>query len=232
MKLELPPYTDEHDGIVYPSSDGRRIAENTKQFRYIMTLHGGIDALFADDEAVFVAGNLLWYPVEGEPTTRRAPDVMVAFGRPKGDRQSYMQWLEGGVAPQVVFEVFSPGNTHREMLQKFAFYTTYGVEEYYIYDPNKGEFDAWVRGGAGLEAVAALEGWASPRLGVRFELRGGELDVLRPDGQPFLTYVALQKREHLRWQAAEQAQQAADRYAARLRSLGIDPATVTDEETP
>jgi hypothetical protein len=30
---------------------------------------------------------------------------MVAVGRPKGHGGSYMQWLEGGAAPQVVFEV-------------------------------------------------------------------------------------------------------------------------------
>ena len=71
---------------------------------------GGLDALFRDDPDVFVAGDLLWYPVEGDPKTRIAPDAMVVFGRPKGYRGSYKQWDEGGIAPQVVFEVLSPGN--------------------------------------------------------------------------------------------------------------------------
>ena len=36
--------------------------------------------------------------------------AMVVFGRPKGYRGSYRQWEEGGIAPQVVFEILSPGN--------------------------------------------------------------------------------------------------------------------------
>ena len=39
---------------------------------------------FNDDPNVFVAGDLLWYPVEGNPKVRSAPDAMVAFGRPNG----------------------------------------------------------------------------------------------------------------------------------------------------
>jgi len=46
---------------------------------------------------------------------------MVAFGRPKGDRGSYQQWKEG-IAPQVVFEVRSPGNSQTEMDKKLVFY--------------------------------------------------------------------------------------------------------------
>jgi Uma2 family endonuclease len=77
---------------------------------------------------VFVAGDLLWYPVEGNNKIRNAPDVMVAFGRPKGDRGSYMQWKEENIAPQVVFEILSPGNTLTEMNKKQVFYDRYGKD--------------------------------------------------------------------------------------------------------
>ncbi len=86
--------------IVYPESDGQPMADNTKQFRWIVTIEGGLEAQFQNDPNVFVAGDLLWYPVEGRPTIRVAPDAMVVFGRPKGDRGSYMQWREGGIAPR------------------------------------------------------------------------------------------------------------------------------------
>ena len=82
--------------IVYPDSDGQPMSENTLQFKWIVTIEGGVDALFIDDPNVFVAGDLLWYPVENRPDIRSAPDVMVALGRPKGYRGSYMQWEEGG----------------------------------------------------------------------------------------------------------------------------------------
>ena len=102
--------TSPRAGIVYPDSDGLPMAENTLQYRWIVTIVGGLEHLFADDPDVFVAGDLFWYPVEGHPEIVAAPDAMVAFGRPKGDRMSYMQWEEAGVPPQVVLEVLSPSN--------------------------------------------------------------------------------------------------------------------------
>jgi len=86
--------------IIYPESDGQPIADNTEQFQWIVTLQGGIDALFKEDPNVFVAGDLLWYPVEGNNKQQVAPDVMVAFGRPKGDRGSYLQWQEDNIPPK------------------------------------------------------------------------------------------------------------------------------------
>src|SRR4051812_27387732 len=108
----MTPATATTEVIVYPDSDGQPMADNTLQFQWIVTIQGGLDALFAADPNVFVAGDLLWYPVEGQPKIRAAPDAMVVFGRPKGYRGSYKQWEEGGVAPQVVFEVLSPNVRH------------------------------------------------------------------------------------------------------------------------
>jgi hypothetical protein len=60
----------------------------------MVTLVGGLQTLFADNPDVFVAGDLLWYPVEGDNKTGIAPDALVAFGRPQGHRGSYKQWEE------------------------------------------------------------------------------------------------------------------------------------------
>src|SRR5436309_519308 len=134
MSLMAPAAPDE--GIVYPDSDGRPMADNTKQARWMTVLFGNLCALFRDAADVFVAVDLLWYPVRGQPKVRTAPDVMVVFGRRKGDRGSYRQWEEEGVPVTVAFEILSPGNTVPEMADKFAFYEDHGVEEHYIYDPD------------------------------------------------------------------------------------------------
>jgi Uma2 family endonuclease len=216
--------------ITYPESDGKPMADNTLQFRWIVTIQGGLDAWFHDNPDVFVAGNLLWYPVEGQPRVNAAPDIMVAVGRPKGDRRSYLQWEEGGMAPQVVFEILSPGNTIAEMTRKFRFYERHGAEEYYLYNPDTGELSGWQRQGEVLEDIASMDGWISPRLGVRFERDGDTLVLYQPDGERFATYVELSaQREQARQDAeqarqdAEQARQRAERLATRLRNLGIDP---------
>jgi Uma2 family endonuclease len=139
--------------IIYPQSDGKPMADNTTQFRWIVTIQGGLDALFRDHPDIFVAGDLLWYLVAGHPEISTAPDVMVAFGRPKGDRGSYLQWEEDGIAPQVVFEILSPGNTIAGMTRQFRFYERHGVEEYYLYDPDSGELSGWQRQGETLEEI-------------------------------------------------------------------------------
>jgi Uma2 family endonuclease len=210
--------------INYPESDGQPMADNTKQFRWIVTIEGGLDALFKDDPNVFVAGDLLWYPVEGKPDIRMAPDAMVVFGRPKGDRGSYQQWREEGIAPQVVFEVLSPGNRLAEMIKKFQFYDRYQVEEYYIYDPDRADLSGWARAtDRDLIEIEAMTGWISPRLGVRFDLKEGELELYYPDGRKFASYLELVEQAEQARQQAEQAQDRAERLAAQLRALGVDP---------
>ncbi len=222
--------------IVYPDSDGNPMADNTVQFRWITVIYHNLAWLFADDPNVFVAGDLLWYPVEGNNKLRQAPDVMVAFGRPKGDRGSYQQWRENDIPPQVVFEILSPGNTLKELGRKLMFYNDYGVEEYYIYDPQKNDLVGWLRGEAETSKMARLEvidemnGWTSPRLKIRFEVNDTTMVLYHPNGSEFLDYVTVQQRlEQLeqQLQQAEQratsAEQRSDRLAARLRELGIDP---------
>ena len=209
--------------IVYPDSDGQPMADNTKQFRWIVLLKENLECLFANAPQVFVAGDLLWYPVEGRPDIRVAPDVFVAFGRPKGDRGCYRQWQEENIAPQVVFEILSPGNTIKEMAKKLQFYNRYGVEEYYIYDPDREELAGLQRLADELTVIEEIDNWKSPLLGISFVLTPEGLiltpeglKVYYPDGQQFLTTVELAQK-------AESQKKRADRLAEQLRLLGVEP---------
>lgn len=214
-----PPFpADEVKPVVYPDSDGNRMADNTRQFRYIATLKGGFDNYYRERDDVFVAGDLLWYPIEGDNKTRYAPDVMIAFGRPPGDRGSYRQWLENGQPPNVVFEVMSPGNTVKEMARKLRAYDDLGVDEYYVYDPDRGELSGWLRATKGepLEEIENMQEWKSPLTQVTFRLDGDHLEVERPDGDLFLSSVEMGR-------ALDAERQRAAKLAERLRSMGIDP---------
>lgn len=221
MSTIVPPSSK--PAVVYPASDGLPMADNTRQFREIMTIQGGLDALYRDDPNMFVADNLLWYPVEGDNTIRTAPDAMVVFGRPKGDRGSYLQWEEGNIAPQVAFEVQSPGNRAGQLTNKFSFYERYGAEEYYLWDPDSTELSGWLRDARGLSPIAEMNGWVSPRLKVKFEVAGGELHLYGPDGKKFATYVELAKRAEREANRAEYEANRAERLAAQLRALCIEP---------
>lgn len=63
MVQQLTPDTTPE--LVYPESDGKPMADNTKQFRWIVTIKENLEILFASQSDVFIAGDLLWYPVEG-----------------------------------------------------------------------------------------------------------------------------------------------------------------------
>ena len=200
--------TPTRSGVVYPESDGQPIAENTLQFRWIVTIKEGLEVVFRDRQDVFIAGDLFWYPVEGDPKIRVAPDVMIVFGRPKRHRRSYLQWEEGGIAPQVIFEILSPGNRTWEMEQKLLFYERYGVQEYYVYDPELIELSGWLREKDELREITQINGWTSQLLGIRFVLQPSILEIFDPENHPFLTYLELvQQRDKIAQELGQIAQE-------------------------
>ena len=202
--------------IIYPCSDGQPMADSTIQYKLIVKIKEGCESLFKHDPNVFVAADLLWYPVQGKTEISQAPDVMVIFGRPKGDRRSYMQWREDNIAPQVAFEIRSHNDSQTKINKKLSFYNRYGVDEYYLYDPENNDLSGWQRIEGTLEVIEPMEGWISPRLGVRFELGEAGLEIYRPDGKKFISYAELEEKGELDRQRAE-------RLAAKLRELNIDP---------
>lgn len=211
-QLQLPNQTE----VIYPDSDRQPMADNTKQFRWILTIEQNLDWLYADDPNVFVAGDLFWYPVQGRNTIVNAPDVMVVVGT-KQDRGYYKQWEEEGIAPQVVFEIHSMSNSRVEMDKKLLFYDRYGVEEYYIYNPDKNTLNSWLRVEDGLDAIEQMDNWVSHRLNIRFDLSGEELQIYRPDGSKFYFYIEICQLLEQERQRAEQAEQRVEEMEMLLK---------------
>jgi Uma2 family endonuclease len=222
--------------IFYPESDGKPMADNSVQWDWMVMIVEELKELF-DETTVTVAGNMFWYPVEGNPKIVVAPDAYVIFGRPDVDRGSYKQWEEDGIAPQVVFEVLSPANTPSEMEDKREFYEHYGVEEFYIVDPYEESIQGFIRSGDELLSVEEMDGFVSPRLGVRFELGQNSLTLFDPSGRQFVRRKdrvrALNEeqrrteaeRDEAQRRAAEQAA-LTQKYLAKLKELGIDPDSI------
>ena len=160
-------------------------------------------AQYRDDADVSVVGHHL-YPVESDNKLLQTSDLSAVFGCPH---------VGHDVFPQVVFDVLVPGWRYSEMRDKFAFYERHGAEEYYILYPEfPAHAEGYLRSEGKFVRVEEIDGFVSPRLGVRFSLARGQLAVFGSDGQRMRTAAEI---------AAER-----ERLAAKLRELGVDPDTV------
>ncbi len=236
-----PFATDRAGTLIYPVDNGEPLSNDTEHLKWITFLKNGLEDWFADRTDVFVAADLLWYPVEGRPDICKAPDVMVVLDHPAGERQSYKQWEENQRMPDVVFEFISKSNTADEMMDKLDFYSDMGCREFFIYDYRRGKFSSFHReGDVGLhKKPAAADGtWHSKLLDMTFGLDlEGRLWVRRPDGKLMETQRQLAVRaeaEALRAESesrraeaealrAEAEKSRAEKLAAKLRELGINP---------
>lgn len=194
-------------------------ADSSKQLRWILVLRNNLETLFAERPDVWVGGNLLWYPVAGEPDIRDTPDILVVFGRPKCDRSSYRQWEEDNVPLTVVFEIQSPGDTYLEMDDKIDFYEEYGVEEYYWYDPDINRLKVFIRRGEVLHRLRDAHNFTSPRLGIRFDLSGPELVVYHSTGERFRTIEELAAECDVAKKRVERSEQHLAHLAQLTRKL-------------
>lgn len=151
----------------------------------------------------------------------RGPDFFLVLGVPKGERLSWVTWEEGKT-PDVVIELLSDSTAGVDKGEKKQIYQNQlRVPEYFWFDP----FDP--------------EDWAG------FQLQQGIYQPILPNPQGQLTSRILSlslvrwrgvyksvETTWLRWAdldgqvlptGEERERQRADRYAQRLRELGIDP---------
>src|SRR6266849_867765 len=120
---------------LYPSSDGKPMAETQVHVRLLTQLLGMLEYHFRRREDVLVAGNIFLYYEEGKPKKRRSPDVMVVKGvKGKHLRRSFMTWIERAV-PSCIIELTSRKTAKEDMTIKKPLYRKLGVREYILFDP-------------------------------------------------------------------------------------------------
>lgn len=127
-------------GYIYKMSP----APSSRHQTAVMNISGMIWTQLKDSPCrVFPAPFDVRLPIEDKKsnqdiTTVLQPDVCVVCDLSKVD--------EGGClgAPDLVFEVLSPGNSTREMAQKFTAYEESGVREYWVVSPEYGHVDIFL----------------------------------------------------------------------------------------
>ena len=123
-----------HQEIFYPESDGQPMAESDLHRKEMTYLIEALGEHFAQEAAVYVAGNLFLYFKKGDPRSVVAPDLMVVKGVAKGDRKVFKLWEEGR-QPCLVVEVTSDSTQDEDLSKKKTIYERLGVEEYFLFDP-------------------------------------------------------------------------------------------------
>jgi Uma2 family endonuclease len=172
------------------------------------------------------------YYIPGEPAI--APDGFLALGVARfvgeGGRLSYVLWEENSIPPIFALEVVSKTYIG-EYERKKTDYANIGILYYAIYVPSRTRRDRQP-----LEIYRLIDG--------EYQLQSGN-PVWLPEiglglGRDRGTYLG-RTREWLYWydsqgnrlptpeELAQRERQRADRLAAKLREMGIDPSQLNDE---
>ena len=213
--------------VTYPDSDGLPMAESDVARDYLIYGVEALDSYFRENVNVYVSGNLFIYYEQGNPKAVVAPDVFVVFGVEKKKRLSYKTWEEEGKVPDLVLEITSKSTASEDRGTKRGLYAYLGVKEYFQYDPTADYLKPSLQGFRLIEGnyLPIPEQIHSDRLSVYSETLGLELS-LEANGEmrfydPKTGTKLLSPREME--QAKHQAEQKANKLAAKLRELGIDP---------
>jgi Uma2 family endonuclease len=156
--------------IVYPSSDGRPMAESDLHRDWMIRIIERLQNHFRG-RRVYVSGNLLIYYEKGNPRRCIAPDVFAVKDCDPRARRVFKIWEEKR-APNVVMETTSPTTQREDLEWKMDVYARLKVAEYFLYDP-QGE-------------------WLSPGL-IGYRLAGLEYEPIAPqeDGSLFSAELKL-----------------------------------------
>ncbi len=184
----------------YPDSDGRFMGDTDFHNVAMIWLREALEDHFAG-QPVYVASNLVWYFQEGDPRSRRDPDVLVARGVGTHRRRSFRAWEEK-VTPCTLFEVASRRTWRVDLGEKRHLYASLGVKECFVFDPEARYLDPVLQGfrtrkHQSLPMKPAADGsLVSRELGVRLV---PERDMLRlvdvRTGQPVPTRSERAERE-------------------------------------
>jgi Uma2 family endonuclease len=172
--------------ITYPTRDGRPMGETTLHMEDMIDTIQMLQDYYADQPNVFAWGNLLVCYEEGDRRKHVSPDVLVAFGVPKGpNRDHYLVWKEGK-APDVVVEITSKSTRREDKKKKFEIYRDImKVREYFLFDPRAEYLDPPLQGfrlvGGDYVPIEPVDGrLPSEVLGLHLERDGEKLRLFNP----------------------------------------------------
>ena len=134
-KSARPP--EPHDGVFYPEAHDVLPVESMLHFAPQAYMQTALQIRYADEPNTLVASQMFIYYEPGNPRASVGPDVFVIPGALNTPyRRSYFMWLERQT-PTFIMEVVSPSTLANDVGPKRELYQSWGVPEYWLYDPNQ-----------------------------------------------------------------------------------------------
>ncbi|MCC5636698.1 Uma2 family endonuclease [Nostoc sp. CHAB 5844] len=228
-ELDTPQATPED--VIFPPGDlysDEPPLETELHLRQIILLFKCLEWLWRDRNDFYAAGNLTIYYSWNKRKDEhfRGPDFFVVLDTERKTRKSWVVWEEEGKYPNVILEILSESTAKTDKNSKKTLYqNTFRTPDYFWFDPETQEFAGFhlVDGQYQvLEPNAQGHLW-SQQLGLYLGIHEGLLRFFTSAGQLVLTPEEAAESER---QQKELAQERAERLAAKLRELNIDPDTI------
>ncbi|MGI8641994.1 MAG: Uma2 family endonuclease [Pyrinomonadaceae bacterium] len=216
-----------HEGreeIFYPEQRADDMGETSIHAKLINKLLAMLLQFFEQHEDVFLSSNMNLYYEEKNPNKWLAPDLLISFGVPNHERSSYQVWKEK-VFPQVIFEIASNSTWKDDISEKYEIYELFGVEEYYVLDPEfaylPASMLAFHRQGERLLAVQILENRVfSPRLGLEIVQTERGFRLFNPHTNEFLRTLEEAEKDRLENEKrARKAENELEKLKAEIERL-------------
>lgn len=130
-----PPEPD--DGVYYPMAGDVLPVVGMFHFVPQAYIQTALET-WLNDPTTLVAAEMFIYYEPGNPRIFVAPDVYVIPNVGNELRRSYFTWLEHEV-PKFAMEIVSQSSVRNDLARKWDLYQSWGVQEYWQYDP-EGQF--------------------------------------------------------------------------------------------
>ena len=207
--INLPP------GDIYSNEPP---VESSIHLNQIFLLISCLELFWQERNDYFAVGNLTIYykPEQNQNIEFRGPDFFVVLGTEKKDRKSWVVYREGGRYPHIIIEILSDSTAGVDRTTKKEIYQDiFRTPDYFWFHPETLEFQGFhLVEGEYLELIPNERGhlW-SQQLELFLGVLDRKLRYFTESGELVLTPNEARVREHDR----------AERLAAKLRELNIDP---------
>lgn len=192
--------------------------ESSLHYSQLALLVSCLEWLWRDQQDFFIGANLTIYFSRQQLKNRdfRGPDFFLVKGTERLARNSWVVWEEEGNYPNLIIELLSASTAAVDRgLKKDLYQTRFRTPEYFWFSPDTLEFAGFRLIGSHYQPIPpSSEGWLwSQELELYLGVVERQLRYLSQSGELIPTPE----------EAAQQAEQRAERLTAKLRALGVDP---------